>query len=114
MSVDILPPNTSDFGQRKLVLIPGLFVWNESLRTAVMSCSGEVLIGPRSGSKTDDFQIPKSLPPDIKGFSASIKAVETLRPTAPIELEAGGAFHIWREHLSTEHDIVEMLSLIHI
>ena len=108
LSVDILPPNTSDFGQRKLVLIPGLFAWNESLRTAVMSCSGEVLIGPRSGSKTDDFQIPKSLPPDIKGFSASIKAVETLRPTAPIELEAGGAFHIWREHLSTEHDIVEM------
>jgi len=107
LSVDILPPDISDFGQRKFVLIPGLFCWNEALSAALASFTGQVLIGPRSGSKTDAFQIPRSLPPNIQGFSASIKAVESLRPTAPIALDKGGAFHIWREHVSTDHDIVE-------
>jgi len=108
LSVDILPPTTRDFGPRKFVLIPGLFAWNDAVRAALTSFTGHILIGPRSGSKTEDFQIPKSLPPNIKGFSTSIKSVESLRPTASIELETGGAFYIWREHISTDHDVVEM------
>ncbi len=107
LSVDILPPDTSDFGARKLVLIPGLMSWNDQLRSAVNAFKGQVLMGPRTGSKTQDFQIPPDLAPNIDGFDLSITAIETLRPSAPLELTNGGAFHIWRECTKTKAKIVE-------
>ena len=106
-SVDILPPDTADFGARKLVLIPGLFAWNENLRAAIKATKAQVIIGPRSGSKTPDFQIPKTLPPDMPELSVKVVAVETLRPDAPSDLDKGGAFQIWQEFVQTQTDITE-------
>ena len=107
LSVDILPPATQDFGDRKLVLIPGLMTWTGALKTAVKDFKGQVMIGPRSGSKTKDFSIPPSLPPNIDGFECKVKAVESLRPTDAINLGEGGAFHIWRELIETSETIAE-------
>lgn len=107
LSIDILPPSTSDFGDRKLVLIPGLMTWTDALKTAVKDFKGQVMIGPRSGSKTKDFSIPPSLPPNIDGFECKVKAVESLRPTDAITLGKGGAFHIWRELIETSETITE-------
>ena len=108
LSIDILPANTKDFGNRKLVVIPGLFAWNDDLVSAIGAFEGQVVIGPRTGSKTSDFKIPINLPPNLHGLDALVTSVETLRPTAPVPLEGGGHFHIWREHLETSHEIVEM------
>lgn len=105
LSVDILPPTTDGFGDRDLVLIPGLFAWSAPLKKAVSKFKGTCLIGPRSGSKTDDFQIPLSLPPNIDGLDVLVTAVETLRPTERIELSLGGYIHIWREHSETSEAI---------
>ncbi len=107
LSVDILPGNCDNFGDRKLVIIPGLFSLSGNIQTALKSYGGQVLIGPRSGSKTDDFQIPADLPPGIPGLNAKVTSVETLRPTAPIALGRGGHFHIWREHVTGSADIIE-------
>lgn len=107
LSVDILPPDTKDFGDRALVVIPGLFTWNENLRKAISSFDGQVLMGPRCGSKTESFQIPASLPPDFESLDMQITAVESLRPTAPAPLTKGGQFYIWREHANTQSDIIE-------
>lgn len=107
VSVDILPPHTNDFGQRDLVCIPGLFAWTDALRTALKTFEGHVLIGPRTGSKTDAFQIPEDLPPGIPGFMCKVVAVESLRPSAPVALEDGGAFHIWRELTETSETVCE-------
>ncbi|MEP1231216.1 MAG: beta-galactosidase [Litorimonas sp.] len=98
-NVDILPPNTSDFGTAKLVLIPGLFTWNDPIKSAMKSTQARVIIGPRSGSKTPNFHIPKTLPPDLEPLGVKITAVESLRPDASSELEGGGAFHIWQEFI---------------
>lgn len=107
LSVDILPPNTEDFGARKLVLIPGLFAWNDDLKIAIKSFEGKILIGPRSGSKTQDFQIPETLPPNLAPLDITVTAVESLRPTASEALEQGGSFYIWQEHLTTDSKVIE-------
>lgn len=107
LSIDILPSTTSDFGDRKLILIPGLFSWNKELKTAVKGFDGQILIGPRTGSKTDDFSIPETLPPNISDFTCKIIAVESLRPSLKIPLENGGHFHIWREIAESTENIVE-------
>jgi len=107
LSIDILPPSTKEFGDRKFILIPGLFSWTSELQHAIRSFEGQIVIGPRSGSKTDDFKIPNNLPPNLKGFNCRIKAVESLRPSDSIALEEGGSFHIWREFLQTEETITE-------
>ncbi|MGB0906378.1 MAG: beta-galactosidase [Maricaulaceae bacterium] len=107
LSVDILPASCSDFGDKKLVLIPGLFAWTKALEDAIKGFDGQVLIGPRSGSKTSDFSIPKNLPPNIKDFACKVTAVDGLRPSGNVPLAKGGAFQIWREEIETGESIVE-------
>ena len=104
LSVDILPSDTNNFGDRKLICIPGLFAWTPELKEAIKAFSGEILAGPRTGSKTTAFKIPKALPPEVPGLECKIIAVESLRTTAPVALEKGGHFHIWREF--SESDLV--------
>ena len=108
LSVDIIPPDTDSFGDKKLVCIPGLFAWTSELKRALQDFSGQVLIGPRSGSKTREFKIPDHMPPNIPGFECKIKSIETLRSGAKIALENGGHFHIWREFAQTEISPSEM------
>ena len=73
-SIDILPPTISDFGERDYVFIPGLMTWNKSLKQALNTFRGKVIIGPRSGSKTENFQIPETLPPNLDGMDTEITA----------------------------------------
>jgi len=107
LSVDILPPDTQDFGSRKLVLIPGLMAWTDGLRLAIETFRGKLILGPRTGSKTEDFQIPAHLPPDMNALDVKVTAVESLRPGSAIRLENGGAFHIWREFVEAQSAIIE-------
>ena len=101
LSVDIISPKTKNFGGRNLICIPGLFSWTPELLEAMETFSGTLLIGPRTGSKTPDFGIPNQLPPNIPALDCKITAVESLRPSAPVTLEKGGHFQIWREIAET-------------
>ncbi|MEL6686148.1 MAG: beta-galactosidase [Pseudomonadota bacterium] len=104
-SVDILPPETSDFGDRKQVFIPGLFAWTDALREAIERFDGEIIIGPRTGSRTKDFHIPDSLPPGLDGVK--VTAVETLREDSPLALPQGGGLQIWREQIESDWSVLE-------
>lgn len=103
--IDILPPNTNDFGERKAVFIPGLFSWTDELRTAVRAFKGEVIIGPRTGSRSEDFHIPDDLPPGLEGIK--VIAIDTLRPDSETALSNGGAIQIWKEVLETDWTVIE-------
>lgn len=103
-SIDIIPPDTSDFGQRDCVFIPGLMAWNSILLEAISHFQGNVVIGPRTGSKTDTFQIPDALAPNIPLMDISIPAVESLRPDRPVPITAGGAAYHWREFAQTTEE----------
>ena len=89
-------------------MIPGLFAWTDALKDALRTFEGQVLIGPRTGSKTDEFQIPDGLPPALPENLLDLKVlrVESLRPDTPIPIEGGGAFKGWREF--TEGGEVEL------
>lgn len=100
LSIDICPPTTQDFSAYKVVLVPALMYWKQDLKTALKTCQGTVVLGPRVGSKTQDFQIPKSLPPDCAELiDIKVKQVESLRPTYQLALKGGGCIQHWREYL---------------
>jgi len=103
--IDILPPTTESFGDRKAVFIPGLFAWTNELRTAMDGFEGQVIIGPRTGSRTEDFHIPDHLPPGLDGIK--VVAVDTLREDSPLALSHGGTLQIWLELIDTAWTIVE-------
>lgn len=100
LSVDILPANTVGFGDRKLVLIPALMTWNDTLLSAIDAFDGVVLAGPRTGLKTKDMQIPTTLGPDIAGAKAI--RVASLRPNMTIPLAKGGYVKNWYEEIEAE------------
>ena len=66
LSIDIKSSRDADFSGYRLVIAPGLFAWPQGLPDALARSGAKVLIGPRSGSKTQDFSIPPSLPPGLR------------------------------------------------
>ncbi len=102
LSVDFVEAAKPDLSGYRLVLVPGLFSWNEQLRAAVANAEGEVVVGPRSGSRDPNFAIPPSLPPGLPGPLAALKVarVESLPPGASVSVAGErGAFGTWREFL---------------
>ena len=98
LSIDILPPDTKDFGDRKLILIPGLMSWNANIQSAIAKFKGLVLVGPRTGLKTKDMHIPSILGPNF----ADVKTlrVASLRDGKSLELQKGGRIIYWFEELN--------------
>lgn len=107
--IDILPPDTKDFGNRKAVFTPGLFAWTDALRSAIDAFEGKVVIGPRTGSRTEDFHIPEDLPPGLDGIK--VVAVDTLRQDTPMKLAGKGNIQIWREVVETKWENLERLDI---
>jgi len=100
LSIDILPSNTTDFGDRKLVLIPGLMNWNNQLKLAISNFGGTVLCGPRTGSKTENMHIPESLGPDFA--DAKVLRVSSLRPNVSKPLQRQGEVINWFEEIRAD------------
>ncbi len=107
LTLDILPPETTDLAPYALVVIPGLAAWTDPLRAALARFGGQAVIGPRTGAKTPDMQIPAAMPPDLQALATRVARVESLRPTGLVGLEGGGAFHIWREITDGDSEVRE-------
>jgi beta-galactosidase len=108
VDIDVLPPSTTSFAGYDIVAIPALFAWNDDLRTAIADFDGHLLIGPRSGSKTQDFAIPTGLAPDLPSNLLDVKVmrIDSIDPTLDIEVRGSGAIHHWRERLETRANVV--------
>jgi beta-galactosidase len=81
VDVDIISPAAPLDGFSGLV-IPSLPIISDDLVDRLAQFSGQVLVGPRSGSKTERYQIPDRLPPGPlqKLLPIRITRVESLRP----------------------------------
>jgi beta-galactosidase len=101
LSLDIAPATAEAVRGRKLVLAPALFCASDAFVAAVQTSGAVTVIGPRSGAKTKNFQIPPGLPPGSlkKLVDLSVRGVETLRPNAGVAVE-NGRFKGWREFLA--------------
>ena len=110
LSLDILPPSARDFAGYKLVLAPGLMHLPESLKDALSSCEGKVILGPRAGARTSEMQMPIPLAPDIPGLDVTVSRVESLRPDMPLEIAGGGAVQLYREELEGQAEVTLRLA----
>ena len=101
LDIDIIPP-TASLEEYALCVVPCLPIVPEVLVGALEQFPGQVVIGPRSGSREVDFQIPVELPPGpIQTiFPAKVVRVESLRPGLD---HAGDGWSIarWLEHLES-------------
>ena len=101
LNIDILPPGRSLEGYA-MVVIPCMPIIPKAMVDQLSVFKGQVLVGPRSGSKTDDFAIPGSLPPSALQslLPLQVTRVESLRPGL---IEQAGDFTVgqWIEHVET-------------
>lgn len=100
LSVDVVPPTARAVKDRKLVIVAGLFCADDALVDALDEGDAIVVLGPRAGSKTTDFQIHPDLPPGAlqRLIDVQVTRVETRPPFAPLALAGQtGRIEGWRE-----------------
>ncbi len=110
LTLDILRPDATSLEGYKLVFVPGLFDLTTDLRLLISNHDGVVVVGPRSGSRNENFRIPNPLPPAIKELDCEIDYVETFPKGSAREVQGGGAIHTWFESLKTSAKVVERLA----
>ena len=110
VSVDIVPPSTRVFAERKLVIASGLMTMDPHLKVALAASDAEVLLGPRTGARTVEMAIPVPLPPAVDGLDVTVSLVETVRVDRPMSLAEGGLFQGYREELEGAAEVVETLN----
>ena len=108
--VDVVPPSAQAVAGRRLVVLPSLFAVSDALARALEDGGAHLLIGPRTGSKTPDFQIHPDLPPGRLRAPAGITVtrVESRPPFAPVALADGTRFEGWREFVRVDADTVSV------
>ena len=81
LDVDIISPR-EDFSGYRLVVAPSLPVVDEDLAQRLSSFGGALVLGPRTASKTRDFQIPPAMPfgACVSRLPLRVVRVESLRP----------------------------------
>ncbi len=99
-SIDIVSP-TMDLAGYECVIVPQLVLGSQELVHRLSASRAQVLVGPRSFSRTRDHQIPANLPPGPLQSVLPFRMVraESLRPGYRIPVSEGGACHRWFEHL---------------
>lgn len=102
LDIDIVPPTASLEGYA-LCVIPCLPIVPAELSASLAGFAGQIVIGPRSGSRTAEFVIPDTLPPGTLQpvFPAKVVCVESLRPGVKHHGD-GWTIERWLEHLETQ------------
>ena len=102
LNIDIVAPSTN-IDAYNLVVIPCMPILPDGLVDRLKNISGQIIIGPRTGSKTANFQIPESLPPGElqRLLPVKVNRVESLRDGV---VEQGAQFDVqhWLEHVEAE------------
>ncbi|WP_432199574.1 beta-galactosidase [Erythrobacter sp. W53] len=102
LNVDIVAPDAPLEGY-ELVCIPCLPIVSDNLVGALENFEGPVVIGPRSGSRTEDFAIPDNLAPGklTNLIGGTVTRTETLGPQTRHEGD-GWAITRWLDQLEGE------------
>ena len=107
LDVDILPPDTGELSQYKLVLAPGVLALSQPLTHALTKFTGTAIIGPRSNAKTAELTIPDPLSPNLPGLDLTVTRSETFRADMDRPLEQGGHVRHWFDHVDTSETVTE-------
>ena len=106
IDVDIVPPG-ADLAGYAAVVVPSLPTADAAFAAKLEALTAPVLLGPRTGSKTRDLQIPPNLPPGPLAALLKLKVnrVESLRRDAGEVVGCAGVIYgvqAWREELETD------------
>jgi beta-galactosidase len=105
LDVDVVPVD-APLGGYQMIVVPPLPVVPADFAQRLASSGAQVVLGPRTGSKTEDLQIPAALPPGLLASVLPMRVwrVESLRPnvTEPVRLAGSaslddGAGRHWRD-----------------
>ncbi|MEO9462412.1 MAG: beta-galactosidase [Marinomonas sp.] len=102
LNVDIVRPG-SDLSAYQLVAVPCLPIVSEDCLAALKQFEGQIIIGPRSGSRTKDFAIPSNLAPGVLQEILPLKVTrsESLRPGLVHDGE-GWEIARWLDHIESD------------
>ncbi len=108
VDVDIIQPGAKLDGYKLVILANSIFISDE-LASLLASFKGHVVIGPRCGSKTEEYSIPPELPPAAVQSLMPIKVtrVESLPDFYSVTTEGGFNAIKWREKVSGDVDAVD-------
>ena len=110
LSIDTVGPNASLAGF-KFIVIPSLPMVPNRLVSQLKDTSSEILIGPRTGSKTENLQVPPNLAPGPLEALLKTKVLraESLRAglthSGSVDSAKFTTEH-WKEHIETRADVV--------
>jgi beta-galactosidase len=101
LDVDIMSPDAQLAGY-KIIMCPLQIFWSQALSKEIRKSGAYCILGPRSGSKTADFQIPPNLAPGEASslIDVNVSRVESLRAGYS---EMAGPYRIsrWLEHIES-------------
>jgi beta-galactosidase len=105
LDIDIVPPGASLEGYG-MVVLPCLPIVPQALVAKLQAFTGQIVIGPRSGSRDADFAIPAELAPGPLQalFPGKVTRVESLRPGL-IHRGEGWEVAYWLEHLESSSEV---------
>lgn len=112
VSIDIVPAKPDAVGGYPLVVVPGLLTLSDEFADALGRDGQIALVGPRSGSRTPDFQIPDTLPPGSglqRRIDITVRRSETFAPPDMVQIgeaNKGFAFQTWREFVTAAADAI--------
>ncbi len=103
VDTDIVSPQATLDGYQLVVLANSIAI-EPALQKNLKSFKGQIIIGPRCGSKTDEYSIPMTLPPGLLQDLLPIKVtrVESLPDFVELTTANGYTAVRWREKVSTE------------
>ncbi len=106
LDVDIVPLHAALDGYA-MIVVPPLPIIPDDLPARLQSSGAQVVLGPRSGSKTVSLQIPANLPPGPLQSILPLRVwrVESMRPNVSEPVQCGdqsGQAHHWRDLIETD------------
>ncbi|WP_158937928.1 beta-galactosidase [Burkholderia sp. S171] len=103
LDVDVIPVDAPLDGY-KMIVVPPLPVVPADFSDRLAASGAQVVLGPRTGSKTVNLTIPSALPPGeglSKLMPIRVWRVESMRPNVTEKVDQRGEARHWRDFIET-------------
>jgi len=107
LDVDVIPVDAPLDGY-KMIVVPPLPVVPAEFAARLAASGAQVVLGPRTGSKTVNLTIPAALPPGegiAKLIPIRVWRVESMRPNVTEKVDQRGEARHWRDFIETSNGV---------
>ncbi|SOE94804.1 beta-galactosidase [Burkholderia sp. D7] len=107
LDVDVIPVDAPLDGY-KMIVVPPLPVVAAEFAARLAASGAQVVLGPRTGSKTVNLTIPAALPPGegiAKLIPIRVWRVESMRPNVTEKVDQRGEARHWRDFIETSNGV---------